>query len=260
MTADVKRANGPEGAAAAPWRALLVPAAMTAVGIVVLMALGFWQFERLIWKSALIALIEARVHAVPGRIAAEPEWPRWTAADDEYRRVRLTGTFLHDKETLVHGNAPRDATGKVANGFFVLTPLSLPDGAVVIVNRGFVPPEFADPAKRPGSQPQGEVTITGLVRGSQERGWFVPKDDPGAGQWFSRDVKAIAAAARLERAAPFRIDADASPVFPWPKGGLTVVRFPNNHLEYALTWFGLAAALVVVFAVFAFRTLRPVRR
>jgi surfeit locus 1 family protein len=259
MSADTKASGGQVGAAPPRWRALLLPAVMTVIGIVVLMGLGFWQLERLLWKSALVALIEARVHAVPGRIAPEPDWPRWTPAADEYRRVRLTGTFLNDKETLVHGNAPRDTRGNVVSGFFVLTPLRLADDAVVIVNRGFVPPEFAEPAKRPGSQPQGEVTITGLVRGSQERGWFVPKDNPAAGQWFSRDAKAIAAAARLERVAPFLIDADASPAFPWPKGGLTVVRFPNNHLEYALTWFGLAATLVGVFAVFVFRTLRPAR-
>jgi surfeit locus 1 family protein len=257
MPADVKD-NGLAGhPAPARWRALVLPAIMTAVGIVVLMGLGFWQLERLLWKSGLAALIETRIHATPGRIVAEPEWPRWTGADDEYRRVRLEGTFLHDKETLVHGNAPRDARGTVINGFFVLTPLRLAEGGAVIVNRGFVPPELADPARRPGSQPQGELAITGLVRASQARCWFVPQDDPAKGQWYSRDALAIAAAAGLSRTAPFIVDADADPAQPWPKGGLTVVRFPNNHFEYALTWFGLAATLVGVFSVFVWRTLWP---
>jgi surfeit locus 1 family protein len=255
--ADAK-ANGVAGPPVpARWRALVLPALMAAVGIVVLMGLGFWQLERLLWKSALVVLVETRVHAAPGRIAAEPDWPRWTADDDEYRRVRLEGLFLHDKETLVHGNAPGDARGNVTNGFFVLTPLRLAEGGSVLVNRGFVPPELADPARRPGSQPQGELAVTGLVRASQARGWFVPKDDPAKGQWYSRDAHAIAAALNLSRAAPFIVDADADPAVPWPKGGLTVVRFPNNHFEYALTWFGLAATLVGVFAVFAWRTLWP---
>ena len=257
MTAETKSDSLVGGSAPARWRALILPAIMAAIGITVLMGLGFWQLERLIWKSALIALIETRIHASPGRIVAEPEWPRWKAADDEYRRVRLEGTFLHDKETLVHGNAPRDARGDVINGFFVLTPLRLAEGGMVIVNRGFVPPELADRSKRAGSQPQGEVAVTGLARASQQRGWFVPKDDPATGQWYSRDVPAIAAAAGLARVAPFIVDADADPAQPWPKGGLTVVRFPNNHFEYALTWFGLAATLVGVFAVFAWRTLWP---
>ena len=248
MTADAKAHDLAGGSTPARWRTLVLPAVMTAVGIVVLMGLGFWQLERLLWKSALVALIETRVHTAPGRIVAEPDWPRWTAADDEYRRVQLAGTLLHDKETLVHGNAPRNARANVINGFFVLTPLRLPEGGTVIVNRGFVPPELADPARRPGSQPQGELVVTGLVRASQPRGWFVPKDDPAKGQWYSRDARTIAAATGLSRAAPFVVDADADPTQPWPKGGLTVVRFPNNHFEYALTWFALAATLVAVFA------------
>ena len=257
MTADTKAHDLAGGSTSARWRTLILPAVMTAVGIVVLMGLGFWQLERLLWKSALVALIETRIHTAPGRIVAESDWPRWTAADDEYRRVQLAGTLLHDKETLVHGNAPRDTRANVVNGFFVLTPLRLPEGGTVIVNRGFVPPELADPARRSGSQPQGELVVTGLVRASQPRGWFVPKDDPAKGQWYSRDGRTIAAAAGLSRAAPFIIDADADPTQPWPRGGLTVVRFPNNHFEYALTWFALAATLVAVFAVFAWRTLWP---
>ena len=223
---------------------------MTLAGLVVLVTLGLWQLERGRWKSDLLSRIEARVNAAPGEIAPRVAWPNWSAGDDEYRRVRLSGIFMHDKETLVRGNAPKDARGHVAIGFFVVTPLRLTDGASVLVNRGFVP-DAATLDRSQGARPQGEVTVTGLVRASQTRGWFVPANDPARDAWFTRDIDAIAHAKNLSLPAPFLIDADADASRPWPKGGLTVIAFPNNHLAYALTWFGLACALIAVFAVFA---------
>lgn len=242
---------------AARLRPLVAPGLATLIGVVILVGLGVWQLGRGAWKADLLSRIEARVHAPPGEIVPEREWPNWNAAADEYRRVRREGVFLHDKETLVRGNSPRDRQGNVRLGFFVLTPLRGDNGSIVIVNRGFVPQELREPARRPGSQPGGRVTITGLVRASQERGAFVPKNNPGKGEWFSRDVEAIAAAQGLTRVAPFLIDADASPATAWPRGGLTVVNFPNNHFGYALTWFGLAAALIGVFAAWAWRRVAP---
>jgi surfeit locus 1 family protein len=232
-------------------------AAIAAVaGIAVATGLGLWQLERLQWKRELLARIEARIGAPPGAIPAEAEWPRWDAGEEEYRRVRLTGTFEHARAAPVHGNSPRDSrTGDVWQGYFILTPLRLDNGAFVIVNRGFVPTEIIrGGGYAVAAQGPAEVTLTGLLRASQQRGWFVPEDDPRRDEWFTRDAAAIAKARGLVRVAPFIVDADATPnPGGWPRGGLTVVRFPNNHLEYALTWFGLAAALAGVFALSAWR-------
>ena len=199
-------------------------------------ALGVWQVERRAWKLDLIDKVEQRIHTAP---AALPPPSAWTS-DNAYRRVRLTGRFLHDKETLVQ------AVTNLGPGWWVVTPLvrSGPDGSgeTILINRGFVPNDRAAPATRPQGQISGEVTITGLMRDSEPGGGFLRSNDPAAGKWYSRDVAAIATARRLRNTAPFFIDADATPnPGGYPVGGQTVIAFRNNHLMYAITWFGLAA-------------------
>jgi surfeit locus 1 family protein len=192
-----------------------------------------WQVERRAWKLALIAQVEARIHAPAAPLPKRVEWGRINARDDAYRHVRATGSFLHDRETLVQAVTEQGA------GFWVLTPLRTSEG-LVLVNRGFVPPEKRDPASRPAGR-EG-VTLSGLLRVSEPGGAFLRANDPAGGRWYSRDVAAIAGARGLADVAPFFIDADAKPnPGGYPVGGLTVVRFSNNHLVYALTWFGLAA-------------------
>lgn len=209
-------------------RALLIALALAAtIGFV---ALGVWQVERRAWKLDLIARVEAGTRAAP---VAIPQTGLDVRAS-EYRRVRATGSFLHDRETLVQALTERGA------GFWVLTPLRTPRG-VVLINRGFVLPERRDPATRATGQVSGPVTVTGLLRASEPKGGFLRTNDPAGDRWYSREVPAIAAARGIGRAAPFFIDADATPnPGGWPVGGLTVLRFNNNHLVYALTWFGLA--------------------
>lgn len=208
---------------------------LSLLGIAVLSALGVWQLERRVWKLALIDRVEQRIHAVPSAMPAPSAWPAVNAKDDEYRRIAVTGRFLNDRETLVQ------AVTDYGGGFWVLTPLQTADGAIVLVNRGFVPPDRRDPATRRKGNPSGTVSVTGLLRMTEPKGGFLRKNDPHAGRWYSRDVAAIAAARGLPQVAPFFIDADRTPnPGGYPLGGLTVVRFPNNHLIYALTWFGLA--------------------
>lgn len=183
-------------------------------------ALGVWQVERRTWKLDLIAKVEARTHAAPVPIA--------DARGEEYRRVTLTGSFLNDRPTWVQ------ALTECGAGFWLLTPMRTGQGTV-LVNRGFVP----DRAPRRG--PDGPATVTGLLRLSEPGGGFLRANDPAAGRWYSRDVAAIARARNLGPVAPFFVDADATPnPGGYPLGGLTVVQFNNNHLVYALTWFGLA--------------------
>jgi len=206
------------------------------LGVVLLSALGVWQVERRAWKLALIDRVEQRMHAPP--VAPPSSWPDVTTASDEYRRIAVHGTFLNADETLVQ------AVTNEGPGFWVLTPLRMADGTTVLVNRGFVPPDRRDPATRRDGEPQGPVSVTGLLRITEPKGGFLRSKDPAAGRWYSRDVAAIAAQHGLSQAAPFFIDADATPnPGGYPVGGLTIVRFPNNHLIYALTWFALAFML-----------------
>lgn len=212
--------------------------ALAVLGVVALTALGVWQLERRTWKLALIDRVEQRQHAAPQPLPAPSSWPAITASSDEYRRVTVTGHFLHDRETLVM------AVTDYGGGSWVLTPLQTTDGATVLVNRGFVPPERRDPSTRREGNLPGTRTVTGLLRITEPRGGFLSANDPATNRWYSRDVAAIAAARGLSQVAPFFIDADAAPNGGgYPIGGLTVVRFPNNHLIYALTWFAMAFML-----------------
>ncbi|KWV60708.1 surfeit locus 1 family protein [Bradyrhizobium macuxiense] len=208
------------------------------LGVALLTALGVWQIERRTWKLALIERVEQRIHAAPAGLPAPSSWPAVTAAGDEYRRVTVTGTFLNADETLVR------AVTDDGPGFWVLTPLRTADGTTVLVNRGFVPADRRDPATRREGDPRGMATVTGLLRMSEPKGGFLRSNDPAAGRWYSRDVAAIAATHGLSQVAPFFVDADAT-ANPggYPVGGLTVVRFHNSHLIYALTWFTLAFML-----------------
>ncbi|AJD44861.1 surfeit locus 1 family protein (plasmid) [Rhizobium gallicum bv. gallicum R602sp] len=195
-------------------------------------ALGLWQVERLSWKRDLIARIDQRVHAEP---APAPTGRAVHAADDEYRRVTATGTLQNSKETLVY------ASTELGPGFWVMTPLSLREGQTVLINRGFVPTDRRDPQTRPSGQLSGQVTITGLMRITEPKGSLLQSNDPASGRWYSRDVAAIAAEKHVADAAEYFIDADNTPnPGGLPIGGLTRIVFANNHLVYAITWFGLA--------------------
>lgn len=218
-------------------------------------ALGTWQVYRLQWKLALIERVEQRVHAAPVPAPGPDLWPQVTAASDEYRHVRLTGTFLPELSAKVQ------AVTDLGSGYWLLTPLRLRDGNIVLVNRGYIPPA-TDIAAQNASATSPEVSITGLLRISEPGGGFLRHNDPAADRWFSRDVQAIAATRKLQSVAPYFVDADAGSevLAPGssvrPVGGLTVIAFHNNHLVYALTWYALA--LMVAGAAFWVR--RDARR
>jgi len=238
-------------------RSLIAPGLAALVALAILIGLGTWQLQRKAWKEDLIAQIEARAYGEPGTIVPEDQWTTWRADQDEFRKIRVTGTFLHEFEAPVYGLAPGERQGAPIQGYYLITPMKLASGAMVMVNRGFVPTDLRDPARRPERQPAGEVTVTGLVRAPEARNPFTPNDDPARNQWFARDPQAIAAARKLERVAPFLIDAEASPnLGGWPRGGQTPLTLPNNHLQYAVTWFGIALTLIGVFGAFAWRRLQ----
>jgi surfeit locus 1 family protein len=233
------------------WRDLIAPGIASLIALAILLGLGTWQLERRAWKEDLIARILRQSRAEP---VAPPPPDAWDPARDEFRHVRVTGRFLNDRETLVHGLAPGETPGRALQGFYVLTPFARQDGMQVLVNRGFVPTELKAQADRRDGLIDGTTTVTGILRASEPRGLFVPEPDPARGEWFNRDVRGIAAARGLGDVAPYLIEADAVPgQITWPRGGQLRVDLPNNHLQYAFTWFGLAACLIGVFSVFAWR-------
>jgi surfeit locus 1 family protein len=233
-------------------RVLWLPSLLAAIALAILLGLGFWQLDRLAWKEALIARVEARTKAPAVPLPPESEWRKLNFDDDEYRRVTVTGRFHHDKEAHVY-TVVSEKRGRFAGpGYWVMTPLELGDGSFVIVNRGFVPLDRRDAATRREGQVAGTVSVTGLLRMSEDAGWFAPANDPAKNAWYRRAAAEIAKARGLVRTAPFTVDADATPnPGGLPQGGDTRVVFTNNHLQYAITWFGIALALVGVFIAFA---------
>ena len=220
-------------------------------GTAVLMALGFWQVARLHWKEALIARVESRMQGEP-RPLPLVEAEQAETGDIDYMPVSVTGEFLHEGELYFF------TTHDGQSGWNVFAPLRLEDGRLLFVNRGFVPAELRDPATRSAGQVEGEVAIEGLARNflGEKPNPFIPENDPAARTLFWRGLADMAAAADVDpgEMLPFYVDAGASPVpGGWPLGGTTYVSFSNNHLGYAITWFGLAFSLVAVGAAFLLR-------
>ena len=225
------------------FRPLFWPTMFTALMLLVLLALGTWQIERLFWKENLIAERQEAVAAAPVPVPRSFEEARTM----EFRRVSDEGVFLHDKEIFL--GATSEAGGQ---GYQVLTPLLEPSGRLIFVNRGFIPAELKDPAKRAAGQIGGTVRVQGLLRLPPEGkpNWFLPDNRSDLNYWFWVDIPAMSAADKLDRVAPFYIDADATPnPGGWPKGGVTRLALPNNHLQYAITWFSLAVALIVIYVL-----------
>jgi surfeit locus 1 family protein len=226
-------------------RSLAACIALAAVAILIFtsfIALGTWQVERRAWKLDLIARVEQRIHAQATDVPPSAQWPQISAAADEYRRVRISGVFLFDRETLVK------ASTELGSGFWVITPLRAANGDIVLINRGFVASEHSPrgASDAGASNTTSSATVTGLLRMTQPGGGFLRRNDPAGDRWYSRDVQAIAAARGLHDVAPYFIDADAAAAGAdisadsAPVGGLTVIAFPNNHLVYAITWYVLA--------------------
>ena len=241
-------------------RTILFPALAALLGIAVLCGLGVWQLQRLAWKEALIARVTARLGAPAVAAPGPSEWPQLDVNEREYQPVTVTGRFAHDRE--IHVVQPlTEPRGRYGGyGYLVMTPLTTADGWTVYVNRGFVPQDKADPATRKEGQVEGDLTATGLLRAPHDRSWFMPGDNVAKNEWFSRDPALYASVARLPsgKVAPYIIDAFVNASLPGglPQGGETIVDFPNSHLQYAITWFALAAGLAGVFAVFAWGRLK----
>jgi surfeit locus 1 family protein len=229
-------------------RSLLWPTIWAALGLLLLLYLGTWQVQRLAWKEGLIAERNATLTAAPVALPKTLDEARAL----EFHPVRAEGEFLNDHELYLNAQAL-----KGDQGFHIVTPFRLTDGKIVFIDRGFVPTDHKDPASRAAGQIAGTTTVTGLLRLPEPPGTFTPANEVAKNSWFSIDLPAMAQAAGVGAAQPFYIDADKTPnPGGWPQGGQTITDLPNNHLQYALTWYALAVALIAIYIRFAIRRRR----
>ncbi|MCF8468337.1 MAG: SURF1 family protein [Sneathiella sp.] len=228
----------------------LLPTLITVPCVIILLALTVWQINRYSWKVNLIGTINSQLAEAPvplpsGDIAPE-DW--------QYRRVKLTGSFDHSKEIHLFAHADPGRPG-----FQIITPFLRPAGGdVVLVNRGWVPEDKKDPFTRPEGQIAGEITITGVVRKPWGKAWsFMPESNAESNVWLYGEIVEMADHLKM-KVAPVFVELDASDVpGGLPIGGQTRISLPNNHIQYAFTWFGLAIAMGVIFILYGLKRGRP---
>ena len=229
-------------------RSLLWPTLCSALGLLLLLGLGTWQVQRLAWKEGLIAERNAALTAAPVPLPTSLDAARAL----EFHPVRAEGEFLNDRELDLNAQSFRGD-----QGFHIVTPFRLGDGTIVFIDRGFVPTDRKMPATRQAGEIAGPTAVTGLLRLPEPPGWFTPANEPAKNSWFSIDLPAMAQAAGVGGALPFYIDAGKTPnQGGWPQGGQTITDLPNDHLQYAITWYALAVALIAIYIRFAIRRRR----
>lgn len=228
---------------------LAIPSLFALAAFVTFIALGTWQIQRKAWKEALIGSLEQRLSAAPGALPQREEWAKLDPAEDEFRRVKFSAAFVPGAEALVYasGSALRSDVSGV--GYWVFAPARVPSVGLVVVNRGFVPEGRQDPASRAAGDVSGQVELVGVMRWPEPRGLFAPADNPAGNLWFVRDQTAIAKAKSWGEVAPFYVELES----PTPPGGLPhpdtlKMSLRNEHLQYAITWYGLAVVVAVMFA------------
>jgi surfeit locus 1 family protein len=230
------------------WQILIA----SVLGVILLVGLGVWQLQRLQWKEGLIAERDSRLAAAP--VTLEQALQDFDADRSvEFLKVEATGSFQNDAELFLlstEGGSP---------GFEVVTPLVSREGIAILTDRGFVPESLKDPAKRPGSRPSGEVTVTGVLRHHvQSRGPFTPDNNPEANMWYWWDIPAMLSSAHIgddARIAPFALHLLPDGSKSWPQPVSVDEGLTNNHLQYALTWFSLAFLLIVMSGLLIRQTL-----
>ena len=229
---------------------------MTLAGLVILIGLGVWQLDRKVWKENLITRLNTRLGRAPEDLPPRASWAQLREDKEEFRRVVFPAEFLDGEEALVYTAGSPLRPDVKGPGYWVFAPARLAGGSIILVNRGFVPADRKDPGTRTEGAPHGIVDIVGVLRWPETRNSFTPADDPKNNVWFLRDSNSIAKFKTWLTAAPFYIDQEG-PVPPGalPKPGKLEVRLPDNHLQYAITWFGLALALAGVFIVWLARRL-----
>jgi surfeit locus 1 family protein len=224
------------------FRPTLWPTLFTVPALIMLLGLGTWQVQRLHWKEALIAERTERSSSAP--IALPPDGADPKGYD--FTKTRVTGHFLHDKEMYLAARSLNDNVG-----YQVVTPFVADDGRSILIDRGWIPDDRKDPASRAAGEVQGNVAVEGLLRGSQIQSWLVPDNEPQNNVWFYVDVPAMARWAGLAAPHPYYIEAGPTPnPGGLPIGGQSHIDLPNNHLQYAITWYSFAVSLSVIYFLY----------
>lgn len=225
--------------------------ACMAIMIAFLSSLGFWQLKRLDWKEGLIEMVEQRRTAPP--VSLDTISTAWDESHDvDFMTVKASGTFDHSKEQFYY------VTKNGVVGWHVYVPLTLADGRVLIVNRGFVPDQLREQSKRSDNLPTGEVSFTGLARNApfEKPNSFVPNNDLAKNIYHWKSISEMASQMGDKTRVQFLsffVDVGSSPSNgKYPQSGSTRISFPNSHLQYAFTWFGLALALLGVGSYFLY--------
>jgi surfeit locus 1 family protein len=221
----------------------LIPTLITVPVVVILLALSIWQVNRYNWKIDLMNQINTQLAEAPVALPATGVIPD----DWHYRRVQLQGTFDHSKELHMFSHAD-----KGRKGFQIITPfMRSNEGDVVLVNRGWVPESRKEPVNRAEGQIEGEITINGIARKPWSKSYsFMPASNAETNVWLYGELPEMAAHLGLETA-PVFVEIEANDVpGGFPIGGQTRVTLPNNHIEYAFTWLGLAIAMVVIYILY----------
>lgn len=213
--------------------------------------LGNWQLQRLDEKERLIATVADRMDSAPLPLPRVAEWEvvGWERYD--YQPVRLDGSFMHEATVLVFTSLATASGRQSGPGYWVMVPFRLESGGTVFVNRGFVPDTSRAAFAGGGAGPLGPLSLTGIARLSEEVGSFTPDPDPTRRIDWVRDVERLALQvdADLRPLAPVFVDLPAGEAGALPQGGETVLTFTNNHLGYAITWFGFALITPVLLLV-----------
>jgi surfeit locus 1 family protein len=224
------------------FRPRLWPTLATLAGLAVLLPLGTWQLQRLTWKRDLIAHAQAQLAEAPQAV------PPDDLADFNYRRVSAIGRYLHDQAFAFGFSAENGRPGGR-----LITPFQLTDGRTILVDRGWMPEDLLPPNVPHGLEPEGTITLEGIGRwrGGAQRGWLSPDDTPDRRRWHNWDIEGMASALALPLD-PLELVLERSEgPAGLPKAEPVAVTFPNDHLSYAITWYGLALVLLAIYILFS---------
>lgn len=254
----------PEATAPSPRRRGIAGLGLvTLVIVAVLLGLGAWQLQRRGEKHALIAALTERLAAPPVALPRPAAWPGLTRAADEFRRVAFTATYKPAPDAMVYSAGSSIRPDAAGPGTWAFLPAVLPSGETVVIDAGYIANSMMDRGQQDrlvrALMADVPVSLTGYLRFPEPAGALTPRDDPGKRLWFTRDHEDMAAKLGWGRVAPFYVDLEApAPANGLPKPGPLEVHLKDDHLQYAVTWFGLAAAVIVAFAAWI-RSQRPIR-
>lgn len=220
-------------------------------------SLGVWQLQRRVEKHALIAELTTRLAAPAVPLPAPAQWPALTPAHDEFRRVTFTATYRHLPDAMVYSAGSSVRPDVSEPGTWAFLPAQLASGQTVVVDAGFVPNMMQDRSVESRAVAPlitgRPVTLTGYLRFPEKPGMFTPAHDAAKRLWYTRDLHSMARSLGWGRGgeiAPFYIDLETpAPADGIPKPGPLQVDLPDNHMQYAITWFGLAGIVVIGFAI-----------